>query len=388
MICEAKQPILDDNDSTRVSLLSWPFLKHRFLPELIVLFLIFDAFFGSSIFANGRRIAHEDGTGKFFYHNDHLGSPVVITDSNGGDTRFLEYFPYGTIKSETDGSVPNPGLALKHKFNSKELDDITGLYNYGARQYDAQLARFITPDPLEWRDASLRAIDGRGLQQFLTNPQNLNRYTYTLNNPLKYLDFSGQKVELAEKSVAGLGRHRFLILTPDNPADFKDNPRFVAPSQGASKISTVSGQPERPCPDCGNLVSRPNSDLNSKILAKVTIEPPQEGLSDTDFIKAILRAEASYQNDLPYSPEPKASPSSLFKSGLSGFFVSGSGYNSNSFARGILGAVGVGQPPNLGGYAPGFNKPISLPTALVSGSSKNQFSTSVFKSKDKSSTLF
>lgn len=132
------------------------------------------------IFANGKRIAHGDSTGKYFYHNDHLGSPVLITDSNGNDTRFIEYSPYGTIKSETDGSAPNPSLLLKHKFNSKELDPSTNLYDYGARHYDAQLGRFITPDTID---------------PDLENPQSLNRYSYTFSNPLKFTDPTGNIAE-------------------------------------------------------------------------------------------------------------------------------------------------------------------------------------------------
>jgi RHS repeat-associated protein len=55
------------------------------------------------------------------------------------------------------------------------LDD-TGLYYYGARYYDAEIGRFISadsivPDPM--------------------NPQAFNRYSYVLNNPVKYTDPTG-----------------------------------------------------------------------------------------------------------------------------------------------------------------------------------------------------
>ena len=51
MNCEAKQQILDESGSKRVSFLSWPFIKHRFFSELVVVFLVFDSLFGSSIFS-------------------------------------------------------------------------------------------------------------------------------------------------------------------------------------------------------------------------------------------------------------------------------------------------------------------------------------------------
>ncbi len=50
------------------------------------------------------------------------------------------------------------------------------MYYYGARCYDPLLGRFTTADPI--------VPDP-------TNPQSLNRYSYVLNNPLKYIDPSG-----------------------------------------------------------------------------------------------------------------------------------------------------------------------------------------------------
>jgi hypothetical protein len=50
------------------------------------------------------------------------------------------------------------------------------LYYYNARYYDPKLARFISPDTI--------VPDPR-------NPQALNRYSYVLNNPLKYTDPTG-----------------------------------------------------------------------------------------------------------------------------------------------------------------------------------------------------
>ncbi len=52
----------------------------------------------------------------------------------------------------------------------------TNLYNYDARLYDPVIGRFVTadsmvPDPF--------------------NPQSLNRYSYCLNNPVKYIDPTG-----------------------------------------------------------------------------------------------------------------------------------------------------------------------------------------------------
>ena len=64
------------------------------------------------------------------------------------------------------------------KFTGQRLDG-TGLYYYNARYYDPAIGRFISADTV--------------VQDF-RNPQTLNRYSYCLNNPLKYIDPSGHAV--------------------------------------------------------------------------------------------------------------------------------------------------------------------------------------------------
>jgi RHS repeat-associated protein len=63
-------------------------------------------------------------------------------------------------------------------FTGQRLDG-TGLYYYNARYYDPTIGRFISPDTVVQSPA---------------NPQTLNRYSYCLNNPLKYTDPSGRIV--------------------------------------------------------------------------------------------------------------------------------------------------------------------------------------------------
>ncbi|MCL4500057.1 MAG: RHS repeat-associated core domain-containing protein [Chloroflexi bacterium] len=70
------------------------------------------------------------------------------------------------------GSVPTDRL-----FTGQRLDQ-TDLYFYNARYYDATIGRFVSPDTLIPNPA---------------NPQSFNRYSYVLNNPLKYTDPSGYR---------------------------------------------------------------------------------------------------------------------------------------------------------------------------------------------------
>ena len=110
--------------------------------------------------------------GTYFNHPDHLGSASLITDSKSQVAQRVEYLPFGSVWKNT-GSVD-----FARKFNGKPLDSTTGLYYYGARYYDPELGRWITPDS---------TIEDP------FNPQTLNRYSYVSNNPLKYTDPTGLK---------------------------------------------------------------------------------------------------------------------------------------------------------------------------------------------------
>ncbi|RJQ37273.1 MAG: RHS repeat-associated core domain-containing protein [Dehalococcoidia bacterium] len=90
-----------------------------------------------------------------------------MTDTNGEPLGAILYRPFGETRG---GSVPTDKL-----FTGQRLDD-TGLYYYGARYYDPGIGRFISADPT--------------VQDF-SYAQTFNRYSYCLNNPLKYIDVSG-----------------------------------------------------------------------------------------------------------------------------------------------------------------------------------------------------
>ena len=67
-------------------------------------------------------------------------------------------------------------MNVSHKFTGQEQDAETGLYNYVARQYDPVLGRFISAD---------------SIVPDISEPQSLNRYSYVMNNPLRYTDPTG-----------------------------------------------------------------------------------------------------------------------------------------------------------------------------------------------------
>ncbi|MBF0362945.1 MAG: hypothetical protein HQK49_18140 [Oligoflexia bacterium] len=108
-----------------------------------------------------------------YYHTDQIDSVTEITNAAGEVTTSISYDPFGTIREHKN--LKANYSAIFYGFTGQELD-LSGLYNYKARMYNPSLARFITPDPIV---------------PDISNLQSLNRYSYVVNNPLKYMDHSG-----------------------------------------------------------------------------------------------------------------------------------------------------------------------------------------------------
>ncbi len=134
----------------------------------------------SYYYAGGQRIAMRvegapSNNGVFYLLSDHLGSTSVTADANGNLVSVLRYYPYGQTRY-TSGETPTT-----YRYTGQRSDESsTGLYFYGARYYDALIGRFISADTM---------VPEPG------NPQSLNRYAYTYNNPLKYTDPTGHCAE-------------------------------------------------------------------------------------------------------------------------------------------------------------------------------------------------
>jgi RHS repeat-associated protein len=107
--------------------------------------------------------------GWYFFHPDHLGSSSYITNLAGVISQHMEYLPFGELLVEEHLNSHNSPF----KFNTKELDEETGNYYYGARYYDPKWSIFISVDPLT-----------------LSYP-NWSPYAYTYHNPVRWTDSTG-----------------------------------------------------------------------------------------------------------------------------------------------------------------------------------------------------
>lgn len=107
----------------------------------------------------------------------------------------MKYLPFGLTQT---GSVNTT-----KEFTGQRLD-ATGLYYYNARYYDPTIGRFISPDTVV---------------QDLSNPQTLNRYSYCINNPLKYTDPSGNYLCLSDRLEGELDAGEAMGLPLDEMGD-------------------------------------------------------------------------------------------------------------------------------------------------------------------------
>ena len=112
-----------------------------------------------------------------YLHHDALGSVDTITDKSGAIVDRLSYTPFGDRRaSDWRGFQSHLSTSINRGFTGHEHLDEVGLVHMNGRIYDPRVGRFLSPDP------------------YVPSPlstQSYNRYSYALNNPMKFTDPSG-----------------------------------------------------------------------------------------------------------------------------------------------------------------------------------------------------
>ena len=120
------------------------------------------------------------GTSLYYIVRDHLGSITHVLNTSGTDLQHLSYDAWGRLRNPSNKQVYSaantPTLLLGRGYTGHEHLTDFGLINMNGRLYDPVLGRFLSPD------------------NYVQSPffsQNFNRYSYCLNNPLRYNDKDG-----------------------------------------------------------------------------------------------------------------------------------------------------------------------------------------------------
>jgi len=102
----------------------------------------------------------------YYFHNDHLGTPQILTDGQAQVVWKADHRPFGEVEVLVEDVENN------FRFPGQYFDQETGLhYNY-FRDYHPGIGRYLTPDPLG---------------QF----SDINLYPYALNAPINWVDSKG-----------------------------------------------------------------------------------------------------------------------------------------------------------------------------------------------------
>lgn len=121
---------------------------------------------------------------------DHLGSVEKVTDESGNILMTQAFDPFGERRSptwlsaitdaETETLLASLDIGTSRGYTGHEHLSRTGLIHMNGRIYDAQLGRFLSPDPI--------VIPESG--------QSWNRYSYVMNNPNSLIDPTGYIPEM------------------------------------------------------------------------------------------------------------------------------------------------------------------------------------------------
>jgi RHS repeat-associated protein len=138
-----------------------------------------------------------------YNYTDHLGNIRVSygLDPESNVLKILEenhYYPFGmkhknygvdlrTYRDNGLGEIRLPlvsEVSYKYKYNGKEYQDELGLnfYDYGARNYDPALGRWMNIDPLA--------------EKYF----NISPYNYVADNPIIFIDPDGKEIIVANKA--------------------------------------------------------------------------------------------------------------------------------------------------------------------------------------------
>ncbi len=127
-----------------------------------------------------------------YYHSDHIGNIVALTEGSQNITDKYAYTPFG-VSAGRHGTTANPFTFVGGLGVMAEND---GLYFMRARFYDADAGRFLGKDLVEGK---------------LTNPYTMHKYLYVIQNPICNFDPKGTEVESVSITLAGNG----IILSTD-----------------------------------------------------------------------------------------------------------------------------------------------------------------------------
>lgn len=210
-----------------------------------------------------------------YFHVDALGSADLITDFEGEVLARKTFAPWGDEKSKGNNQI-NRG------FTGHENIQEFALVHMNGRVYDPILGRFISPDPYVQDPFELG---------------NYNRYSYVLNNPLKYTDPTGYnfKSNSSNRSSSGGGFGGSCDVgssDSSNSVDSSDDPKCS--DNNGNGTDNSGGDSDGDGSSSGGSSSPPEPDLdepNPHVSSGLNVDP--------SVAKAMVSLGSVYNNYPP-----------------------------------------------------------------------------------------
>jgi len=220
-----------------------------------------------------KMVLESPSSGMEHYAADALGTTVALTDAGGSVQTYYSYEPFGR--------VTRTGTSSNELTYTGREDDGTGVYYYRARYYHPALARFITQDPM-----------GFGGGQ-------TNLYAYVANNPLKFSDSLGLRIDWSNQVL----RNPALV---ENLWNLNEAIVRQGIADAAFTLRVSGGDRYRDC--AGNIVSASdgkqvtNSEQDSRHLYEngaIAVDLVVSGVSTRTFSTALSTTSFDPNRTIP-----------------------------------------------------------------------------------------
>jgi RHS repeat-associated protein len=180
-----------------------------------------------------------DGEAIELQYADALRNLMLSLDAGGEVEASFLYGPFGeVVHAVGEGDH-------RRQFNGKEHDGVSGLRYYGFRYYDPVSLRWTSADPL------YRFMPEIGLSE----PQRLNLYSFSLNNPLRYYDADGRDANDADDERVDPGSMTCELAEPGTcEIDENGNAESDESADEQTSRAEPDAAPEQADPPIANAV--------------------------------------------------------------------------------------------------------------------------------------
>src|ERR1041384_2610253 len=181
------------------------------------------------------------------------------------DSVQLHYYPFGMIEPERSFSPEKYRFGFNGKENDNEVVGCGNLQNYGMREYNSRLGRFISVDPLTKKYPWY------------------SPYQFAGNKPIQFIDLDGLEEAKPEEEIKNdkgslVGKTTQIDNARYQTKDPKSESNKIVPPSSLPREVTQKVTP--PPKDNGILYPTPNED-------NPALDPQYRSLAKTQLIQGI-----------------------------------------------------------------------------------------------------